>query len=163
LQRAQSEAQRSFGNSNCLVEKYIDGILPHRPILLFPPNQYTFLLTPIFHPCHDTPAVPLYPAIIETNIAAGKHIEIQIFGDSTGHCISLFERECSIQRRHQKVIEESPSPYMTPQLLKKMSDAATEIGKLLKYEGAGTVEFIVDAKSGGFYFLEVNTRVQVLY
>lgn len=94
-------------------------------------------------------------------IVAGKHIEIQIFGDSSGHCISLFERECSIQRRHQKVIEESPSPYMTPSLRQKMSDAATELGRLLKYEGAGTVEFIVDAKTGGFYFLEVNTRVQV--
>jgi acetyl/propionyl-CoA carboxylase alpha subunit len=98
---------------------------------------------------------------VSPDVIAGKHIEIQIFGDSTGHCISLFERECSIQRRHQKVIEESPSPYMTPQLLKKMSDAATELGRLLRYEGAGTVEFIVDAKSGGFYFLEVNTRVQV--
>jgi len=97
-----------------------------------------------------------------TNKLAGKHIEIQIFGDSSGHCISLFERECSIQRRHQKVIEEAPSPYMTPQLRKKMSDAAIELGALLKYEGAGTVEFIVDAQTGGFYFLEVNTRVQVL-
>jgi hypothetical protein len=94
-------------------------------------------------------------------IIAGKHIEIQIFGDSSGNCISLFERECSIQRRHQKVIEEAPSPYMTPQLRAKMSAAATELGKLLRYEGAGTVEFIVDAQTGGFYFLEVNTRVQV--
>ena len=94
-------------------------------------------------------------------IIAGKHVEIQIFGDSSGNCISLFERECSIQRRHQKVIEEAPSPYMTPQLRAKMSDAATELGKLLRYEGAGTVEFIVDAQTGGFYFLEVNTRVQV--
>jgi acetyl/propionyl-CoA carboxylase alpha subunit len=94
-------------------------------------------------------------------ISAGKHIEIQIFGDSSGKCISLFERECSIQRRHQKVIEEAPSPYMTPHLRAKMSAAAIEIGKSLKYKGAGTVEFIVDAQSGGFYFLEVNTRVQV--
>jgi acetyl/propionyl-CoA carboxylase alpha subunit len=94
-------------------------------------------------------------------MTAGKHIEIQIFGDSSGNCISLFERECSIQRRHQKVIEEAPSPYMTPQLRAKMSAAATELGKLLRYEGAGTVEFIVDAQTGGFYFLEVNTRVQV--
>jgi hypothetical protein len=98
---------------------------------------------------------------MELTSLAGKHIEIQIFGDSSGHCISLFERECSIQRRHQKVIEESPSPYMTPQLRQKMSDAATELGRLLRYEGAGTAEFIVDAKTGGFYFLEVNTRVQV--
>jgi acetyl/propionyl-CoA carboxylase alpha subunit len=93
---------------------------------------------------------------------AGKHIEIQIFGDSSGNCISLFERECSIQRRHQKVIEEAPSPYMTPELRTRMSAAAVELGRLLKYEGAGTVEFIVDAKTGGFYFLEVNTRVQVV-
>jgi len=91
----------------------------------------------------------------------GKHIEIQIFGDSEGNCISLFERECSIQRRHQKIIEEAPSPYVTPKLREKMAAAATELGRLLKYEGAGTVEFIVDAKSGNFYFLEVNTRVQV--
>jgi len=94
---------------------------------------------------------------------AGKHIEIQIFGDSSGNCISLYERECSIQRRHQKVIEEAPSPYITPQLRAKMSAAATELGRLLKYEGAGTVEFIVDVKTGGFYFLEVNTRVQVVH
>ena len=94
-------------------------------------------------------------------LAAGKHIEIQIFGDSSGNCISLFERECSIQRRHQKVIEEAPSPYITPELRSKMSATATELGQLLKYEGAGTVEFIVDAQTGGFYFLEVNTRVQV--
>jgi len=97
-----------------------------------------------------------------TNIGqAGKHIEFQIFGDSSGNCISLFERECSIQRRHQKVIEEAPSPYMTPELRTRMAAAATELGRLLKYQGAGTVEFMVDAKSGGFYFLEVNTRVQV--
>src|SRR5271170_893749 len=94
-------------------------------------------------------------------IIAGKHIEIQIFGDSSGTCISLFERECSIQRRHQKVIEEAPSPYMTPDLRTRMAAAATELGRLLRYEGAGTVEFIVDAQTGGFYFLEVNTRVQV--
>jgi acetyl/propionyl-CoA carboxylase alpha subunit len=94
-------------------------------------------------------------------VIAGKHIEFQIFGDSSGACISLFERECSIQRRHQKVIEEAPSPYMTPDLRARMAAAATELGRLLNYEGAGTVEFIVDAKSGRFYFLEVNTRVQV--
>jgi acetyl/propionyl-CoA carboxylase alpha subunit len=103
----------------------------------------------------------VYPPFQHVLMIAGKHIEIQIFGDSQGNCISLFERECSIQRRHQKVIEEAPSPYMTPDLRAKMSQAATELGRLLKYEGAGTVEFIVDAKTGGFYFLEVNTRVQV--
>jgi len=96
-----------------------------------------------------------------SNIIAGKHIEIQIFGDSKGNCISLFERECSIQRRHQKVIEETPSLYMTPDLRARMSFAATELAKLLRYQNAGTVEFIVDVLTGKFYFLEVNTRIQV--
>ncbi|KAI1615967.1 pyruvate carboxylase subunit A [Exophiala viscosa] len=116
LLRAQSEAQRSFGSSDCILEKYIEE---------------------------------------------AKHIEIQIVGDSHGNVLSLWERECSVQRRHQKVIEETPSPFLTPQIRKEMSAAAVRIGELLHYEGAGTVEFVVDIRDSSFYFLEVNTRLQV--
>jgi acetyl/propionyl-CoA carboxylase alpha subunit len=116
LKRAMSEAKRSFGSSDCILEKYVQR---------------------------------------------SKHIEIQIFGDSYGHIISLLERECSIQRRHQKVIEESPSPWLLPEMRQQMSQIAIAIGKLIGYEGAGTVEFIVDVDTKRFYFLEVNTRIQV--
>ncbi|KAK4949983.1 hypothetical protein LTR10_011825 [Elasticomyces elasticus] len=116
LLRAQSEAQRSFGSSDCILEKYIEE---------------------------------------------AKHIEIQIVGDSHGNVLSLWERECSVQRRHQKVIEETPSPFLTPEIRKEMSAAAVRIGELLHYEGAGTVEFVVDIRDSSFYFLEVNTRLQV--
>ena len=116
LSSAQSEAQRSFGSSDCLLEKYIER---------------------------------------------GKHIEVQIMGDSSGEIVSLFERECSIQRRHQKIIEESPSPWLAQNVRHEMVEAAKTIGRLLQYEGAGTVEFIVDIDSAKFYFLEVNTRIQV--
>lgn len=116
LNRARSEAARSFGSEDCILEKYIE---------------------------------------------AGKHIEIQIMGDSYGNVISLWERECSIQRRHQKVIEETPSPWMTAEKRKQMSEVAIRIGTLLGYENAGTVEFVVDVTDGKFFFLEVNTRLQV--
>jgi acetyl/propionyl-CoA carboxylase alpha subunit len=116
LTRARSEAARSFGSEDCILEKYIES---------------------------------------------GKHIEIQIVGDSYGNVVSLWERECSIQRRHQKVIEETPSPWMTPEKRREMSEVAKKIGRLLEYENAGTVEFVVDVTDGSFYFLEVNTRLQV--
>ena len=116
LARATSEAQRSFGSSDCILEKYVE---------------------------------------------AAKHIEVQILGDRHKNVWSLWERECSVQRRHQKIIEESPSPYLKPAQRKAMCEAAVEIGRLLDYEGAGTVEFVVDAKTGHFFFLEVNTRLQV--
>jgi acetyl/propionyl-CoA carboxylase alpha subunit len=116
LSSAQSEAKRSFGSSDCLLEKYIER---------------------------------------------GKHIEVQIMGDSSGEVLSLFERECSIQRRHQKIIEESPSPWLAQDVRHKMVETAKVIGRLLHYESAGTVEFIVDIASAKFYFLEVNTRIQV--
>ncbi|PVH72832.1 hypothetical protein DL98DRAFT_659826 [Cadophora sp. DSE1049] len=116
LARAQSEAERAFGSSDCIVEKYIER---------------------------------------------SKHIEIQILGDTHGQVVSLLDRECSIQRRHQKVIEEAPSPWLSDELRKAMSKTAIQIGKLLNYVSAGTVEFIVDVNTSKYYFLEVNTRIQV--
>ncbi|EQB52983.1 carbamoyl-phosphate synthase subunit L [Colletotrichum gloeosporioides Cg-14] len=116
LERAQSEAQRSFGSSDCILEKFIES---------------------------------------------SKHVEIQIVGDQHGNVVSLFERDCSIQRRNQKVIEETPCQFLDEETKKSMSDTAVKIGKLLGYEGAGTVEFVVDTATKTFYFLEVNTRLQV--
>jgi len=89
-----------------------------------------------------------------------RHIEFQILGDNQGNVIHLFERECSIQRRYQKIIEESPSPTLNPELRKQMGEAAVRIGKKIGYTNAGTIEFLVD-KEMNFYFLEMNTRIQV--
>lgn len=97
---------------------------------------------------------------LEKYLARPRHIEFQIFGDSTGRVVHLFERECSIQRRHQKIIEESPSPALTPELRERMGAAAVAAGKAMGYTNAGTVEMLLDA-NGDFYFLEVNTRLQV--
>jgi acetyl-CoA carboxylase biotin carboxylase subunit len=97
---------------------------------------------------------------IEKYITSPKHIEIQILGDQHGHIIHLFERECTIQRRHQKVIEESPSISITPETRSKMGEAAINVARSCGYYGAGTVEFIVDPDEN-FYFLEMNTRLQV--
>ena len=99
--------------------------------------------------------------IIEKYISSGRHIEFQIFGDQHGNAIHILERECTIQRRYQKIIEESPSPIMDKTLRNKMGEAAVNAAKALNYDNAGTVEFIYDEKTGGFYFLEVNTRLQV--
>jgi len=98
---------------------------------------------------------------IERYIAKSRHIEIQILGDSYGNIVHLGERECSIQRRHQKVVEESPSPVVDEELRNKMGAAAIKIASLLKYESAGTVEFLFDETTKEFWFLEVNTRLQV--
>ena len=98
---------------------------------------------------------------IERYVATSRHIEIQILGDSHGNIVHLGERECSIQRRHQKIIEESPSPRVDSKMRAAMGDAAIKLAKKLKYESAGTVEFLVDDKTGEFWFLEVNTRLQV--
>ena len=98
---------------------------------------------------------------IERYVPVSRHIEIQILGDSHGNLVHLGERECSIQRRHQKIIEESPSPRVDPEMRHQMGEAAIKLAKKLKYESAGTVEFLVDDKSGEFWFLEVNTRLQV--
>jgi acetyl-CoA carboxylase biotin carboxylase subunit len=97
---------------------------------------------------------------IEKYIQNPKHIEFQILGDSHGNVIHLGERECSIQRKHQKLIEEAPSPALTPELRKVMGDTAIKIAKLVNYESAGTVEFLLD-QSNNFYFMEMNTRIQV--
>ena len=120
LQSAQREAQSSFGDPACLIEKYI---------------------------------------------SQPRHIEIQVFGDNHGNVVHLFERDCSLQRRHQKVIEEAPAPGMTDNVRAAMGKAAVEAAKAIKYSGAGTIEFIVDGsgelREDGFWFMEMNTRLQV--
>jgi propionyl-CoA carboxylase alpha chain len=98
---------------------------------------------------------------LERYIARSRHIEIQILGDSHGNIVHLGERECSIQRRHQKVVEESPSPMVDEEMRFAMGEAAIKLASKLKYESAGTVEFLVDEKTKEFWFLEVNTRLQV--
>jgi len=97
---------------------------------------------------------------MEKLILEPRHIEIQVVGDSTGRACHLSERDCSIQRRHQKLTEETPSPFMTDKLRKQMGDAAVKAAEFINYEGAGTVEFLVD-KHRNFYFMEMNTRIQV--
>ena len=97
---------------------------------------------------------------IEKYINSPHHIEFQILADNHGNCIHLFERECSVQRRHQKVIEETPSPIMTPDVREEMGKHAITAAKAVNYSGAGTIEFIVDDKLN-YYFLEMNTRLQV--
>lgn len=97
---------------------------------------------------------------IEKFVTKPRHIEIQVFADQQGNTVYLFERECSIQRRHQKVIEEAPSAVLSPELRQQMGEAAVAVCKACNYEGAGTVEFLLDADHN-FYFLEMNTRLQV--
>jgi len=120
LASAQREAQASFGDAACLVEKFV---------------------------------------------TAPRHIEIQVFGDNHGNVVHLFERDCSLQRRHQKVIEEAPAPGMTDEMRLAMGKAAVEAASAINYSGAGTVEFIVDSSEGlrpdRFWFMEMNTRLQV--
>lgn len=97
---------------------------------------------------------------LEKYLEEPRHVEIQVFGDKHGNACHLSERDCSIQRRHQKLVEESPSPVMTDDLRERMGEAAIKGTKAVNYEGAGTIEFLVD-KNGDFYFMEMNTRIQV--
>ncbi|QHE84107.1 acetyl/propionyl/methylcrotonyl-CoA carboxylase subunit alpha [Hydrogenophaga sp. BPS33] len=102
--------------------------------------------------------------LIEKYVQRPRHIEIQVFGDTQGNCVYLFERDCSVQRRHQKVLEEAPAPGMTPELRAQMGAAAVAAAKAVNYVGAGTVEFIVEQPPEGgmrFFFMEMNTRLQV--
>jgi acetyl-CoA carboxylase biotin carboxylase subunit len=97
---------------------------------------------------------------VEKYVEGARHVEVQVLGDGLGHLIHLGERECSIQRRHQKLLEESPSPAVTPEIRQALTAAALRLCRAAGYESAGTVEFILDGE-GRFYFLEVNTRIQV--
>ena len=101
--------------------------------------------------------------LIEKYVTRPRHIEIQVFGDTQGNCVYLFERDCSVQRRHQKVLEEAPAPGMTPEMRAQMGNAAVAAARAVNYVGAGTVEFIVEQRDGqmSFFFMEMNTRLQV--
>ena len=98
---------------------------------------------------------------IENFVGNARHIEVQILGDSAGNLVHLYERDCSVQRRYQKVVEIAPAPNLSPALRDEICEAACAIARTAKYENSGTVEFLVDADSERFFFIEVNPRIQV--
>ncbi len=98
---------------------------------------------------------------LEKYIRRARHIEVQLLGDEHGNLVHLYERDCSLQRRHQKVVEIAPAPNLDPDLRRRLCDAALAIGRAVRYENAGTVEFLLDVDSDQFYFIEVNPRIQV--
>jgi acetyl-CoA/propionyl-CoA carboxylase, biotin carboxylase, biotin carboxyl carrier protein len=99
--------------------------------------------------------------LVEKYVEHGRHVEVQVLGDTAGNVVHLFERDCSTQRRHQKVLEEAPGPTLTPQLREQITGAAVDLARQVGYVNAGTVEFLLDSDTGEFYFLEMNTRLQV--
>lgn len=98
--------------------------------------------------------------LMERYLRQPRHIEVQVFADNYGHCIYLADRDCSIQRRHQKVVEEAPAPGLSDELRAKMGAAAVAAANAINYQGAGTIEFLLDTDNS-FYFMEMNTRLQV--
>ena len=99
--------------------------------------------------------------LLERYVRSPRHIEVQVFADHYGNAVYLYERDCSVQRRHQKVIEEAPAPEITESLRKQLGEAAVRAAKAVGYVGAGTVEFILDKEDLSFHFMEMNTRLQV--